>query len=58
MLRLMALTGTERRRMGERGREHVRTHHGLTRVVERWEELYQEVLARKRILLQPSLSPP
>jgi glycosyltransferase involved in cell wall biosynthesis len=58
MLRLMALTEAERRRMGERGREHVRTHHGLTRVVERWEELYREVLARKGILLQPSLSPP
>jgi glycosyltransferase involved in cell wall biosynthesis len=57
MLRLMGLTETERRRMGERGREHVRTHHGLTRVVERWEELYREVLARKGISLQPSLSP-
>lgn len=58
MLRLMELTEAERRRMGERGREHVRTHHGLTRVVERWEELYREVLARKGISLQPSLSPP
>jgi glycosyltransferase involved in cell wall biosynthesis len=58
MLRLMGLTETERRRMGERGREHVRVHHGLTRVVERWEELYREVLARKGISLQPSLSPP
>jgi glycosyltransferase involved in cell wall biosynthesis len=58
MLRLMGLTETERRRMGERGREHVRMHHGLTRVVERWEELYREVLARKGISLQPSLSPP
>jgi glycosyltransferase involved in cell wall biosynthesis len=58
MLRLMGLPETERRRMGERGREHVRTHHGLTRVVERWEELYREVLGRKGISLQPSLSPP
>jgi glycosyltransferase involved in cell wall biosynthesis len=58
MLRLMGLTETERRRMGERGREHVRTHHGLTRVVERWEDLYREVLARKGISLQPSLLPP
>jgi glycosyltransferase involved in cell wall biosynthesis len=58
MLRLMALNAPERRRMGERGREHVRTHHGLTSVVERWEELYRQVLLRKGILLQPSLSPP
>jgi glycosyltransferase involved in cell wall biosynthesis len=47
MLKLEALDPAERRRMGERGREHVRTHHGLTRVVERWEELYREVLERK-----------
>jgi glycosyltransferase involved in cell wall biosynthesis len=57
MLRLMEMTQTERRRMGERGREHVRTHYGLTRVVDRWEDLYREVLARKGISLQPSLSP-
>jgi glycosyltransferase involved in cell wall biosynthesis len=58
MLRLMGLSEAERRAMGERGREHVRSHHSLTRVVERWEELYREVLARKGISLQPSLSPP
>ena len=58
MLRLMGLSETERRRMGERGREHVRTHHGLSRVVDRWEELYREVLVRKGISLQPSLSRP
>jgi glycosyltransferase involved in cell wall biosynthesis len=58
MLRLMGLSEAERRAMGERGREHVRTHHSLTRVVERWEELYREVLARKGISLQPSLLPP
>ena len=57
MLRLAALDPAERRRLGEKGREHVRTHHGLTRVVERWEELYREVLARKGISLQPSLTP-
>ena len=58
MLRLMALSEADRRRLGERGREHVRTHHGLTRVVERWEDLYREVLARKGSALHPSLSPP
>jgi glycosyltransferase involved in cell wall biosynthesis len=58
MLRLMDLTETERRRMGERGRQHIRTRYGLTRVVEQWEELYREVLARKGISFQPSLSHP
>jgi L-malate glycosyltransferase len=58
MLRLMGLSEAERRRLGESGREHIRTHHGLTRVVERWEDLYREVLARKGISLQPQPSSP
>ena len=57
MWRLMGLTETERHTMGERGREHIRAQYSLTRVVERWEELYREVLARKGVSLQPSLSP-
>jgi glycosyltransferase involved in cell wall biosynthesis len=56
MSRLMALTAAERREMGERGREHVRANHGLTRVVERWEALYREVSVRKGLSLRPSLS--
>jgi glycosyltransferase involved in cell wall biosynthesis len=47
MLRLMALPESQRRSMGQRGAEHVRTHHGLVRVVERWEDVYRDVLARK-----------
>jgi glycosyltransferase involved in cell wall biosynthesis len=47
MLRLMELPAASRRAMGELGREHVRTHYGLTRVVDRWEDLYREVLARR-----------
>jgi glycosyltransferase involved in cell wall biosynthesis len=47
MLRLMGLSKAERRALGERGREHIRTNYGLHRVVERWEELYREVLAGK-----------
>lgn len=46
MLRLMAFEEAERRRMGERGSEHVRANHGLSRVVDRWEALYREVLRR------------
>jgi glycosyltransferase involved in cell wall biosynthesis len=57
MLRLMELPEAQRRSMGERGREHVRTHYGLSRVVERWEGLYREVLARKGLALAAPLSP-
>jgi glycosyltransferase involved in cell wall biosynthesis len=49
MLRLSALPEVERRSMGIRGMEHVRVHYGLGRMVERWEELYSEVLRRKGI---------
>ncbi|HET7425394.1 MAG TPA: glycosyltransferase [Gemmatimonadales bacterium] len=58
MLRLMRSSGEERRRMGERGRAHVRTHHGLARVVDRWLEVYRAAQERKGIRLEPSLSPP
>lgn len=51
MLRLMEVPEAQRRSMGERGREHVRTHHGLTLLVERWEDLYRAVLARKGLAL-------
>jgi glycosyltransferase involved in cell wall biosynthesis len=47
MVRLSGLPEGQRRSMGDRGREHIRTHYGLGRVAERWEELYREVLARK-----------
>jgi glycosyltransferase involved in cell wall biosynthesis len=48
MLRLGEMTDVERRLMGERGREHIRSHYGLARVADRWEEIYRAVLARKR----------
>jgi glycosyltransferase involved in cell wall biosynthesis len=57
MLRLMELSEDQRRSMGQRGHEHVRTHYGLGRVAERWEDLYREVLARKGLTLAPQLSP-
>jgi glycosyltransferase involved in cell wall biosynthesis len=56
MQRLMRLSPPERRTMGERGREHVRTHYGLHRVAEQWEGLYRELLARKGMSLAPQLS--
>jgi glycosyltransferase involved in cell wall biosynthesis len=57
MARLMELPDADRRSMGERGREHVRAHYGLSRVVERWEDLYREILARKGFALVSPLSP-
>jgi glycosyltransferase involved in cell wall biosynthesis len=54
MVRLAGMPEPQRRAMGERGREHVRTHYGLSRVVERWEGLYREVMARKGLTLAPS----
>jgi glycosyltransferase involved in cell wall biosynthesis len=56
MQRLMSLSGAERRSMGARGRDHVRTHYGLQRVAEQWEALYRELLARKGMQLSPRLS--
>jgi glycosyltransferase involved in cell wall biosynthesis len=57
MLRLMESSDGQRRSMGERGREHVRLHYGLGRVVDRWEELYREVWARKGLAVTATPSP-
>lgn len=56
MQRMMELSPAERRAMGERGREHVRAHYGLGRLVDRWEAVYSEVLARKGLTPAPTLS--
>jgi len=56
MLQLMDLSEVQRRAMGECGREHIRAHYGLSRVVERWEDLYRQVSARKGLKLAPTLS--
>jgi hypothetical protein len=40
--------------MGEWGREHIRTHYGLARVADRWEEIYRAVLTRNAPLKVPS----
>jgi glycosyltransferase involved in cell wall biosynthesis len=56
MIRLMGLSEAQRRAMGERGRDLVRTQYGLGRLVDRWEELYHEVLARKGLELSQPVS--
>jgi glycosyltransferase involved in cell wall biosynthesis len=57
MLRLMGLPESNRRAMGQRGRERVLSRYGLGRVVERWMDLYREVLARKGLALATRVSP-
>ena len=57
MLGLMELPAVQRRAMGERGRERVRSHFGLGQMVARWEALYREVLARRGLLPVTTLSP-
>lgn len=47
MLRLMALSGQERRAMGEAGRRYVEKYHSLGRVMQIWETLYLELLEKK-----------
>jgi len=56
MLRLMGLSDAARRAFGDRGAEHIRTHYGVSRALERWEELYREVLSRNGLVPEPSLS--
>jgi len=56
MLRLMELPEPERRAMGGKGRDHVRSHYGLERTVERWQEVYRDVLTRRGLLLPATLS--
>lgn len=55
MLRLMESSETQRRSLGQQGREHVRANYSLSRVVERWEGIYGEVLA-KRLPADPAPS--
>jgi glycosyltransferase involved in cell wall biosynthesis len=56
MLRLMDLPESQRRAMGERGRERVRSHFGLGQMVGRWEALYREVMARRGLIPATTLS--
>jgi glycosyltransferase involved in cell wall biosynthesis len=56
MVRLMGLPEAERRSMGERGQQHVQSHYGLRRLVDRWERLYRDVAERKGLSLAPTQS--
>lgn len=49
MLRLMQLSKNERQRMGREGRKHVEENFNIERVVNMWEALYRELLAKKGV---------
>lgn len=51
MLRLMSLSEEAQRRMGVAGRRFVEANYALDQVVDQWEELHRELLARKGINL-------
>jgi glycosyltransferase involved in cell wall biosynthesis len=53
MVRLGRLPEVRRRSLGRRGQEHIRSHYGLSRVAERWEEIYRDVLIRRGRLVNP-----
>lgn len=47
MLHLMNLSGEERWRMGEAGRQYIKGNYSMDRVVDIWEALYHELTLRK-----------
>lgn len=47
MRRMMNLPGRQRLAMGLAGKAHVETKHGLKNVVDRWEDLYREIVDRR-----------
>lgn len=51
MQRVMALPEPQRRAMGEAGRQHILANYDIERIVDRWETLYTELLAKKGIHL-------
>jgi len=49
MLKMMSLSEDERRAMGRAGRAHIEANYSLDRVVDQWENLYQDLLRKKGI---------
>ncbi len=52
MLRLMRMPEEERQAMGKAAREHIEVNFSLDRVVDQWEALYRELLAKKGIRVE------
>ena len=49
MLKLMNLSEEDRRKMGQNARQHIGQNFAMERVVDLWESLYRELLARKGV---------
>lgn len=49
MLKMMSLSEEERKAMGRAGRAHIEANYSLDHVVDRWEELYRDLLLKKGI---------
>ena len=51
MLRLADLPSDERRRLGQRGREHIEARYALPSIMDLWEGMYRELLASNDVPL-------
>ncbi len=49
MLKMMSLSENERGAMGRAGREHIEANYSLDHVVDRWEDLYRDLLRKKGV---------
>lgn len=49
MTRLQELPSEQRRKLGERGRQHIEHRYALPHIIDLWEELYRDLLARKNL---------
>lgn len=49
MLRLMNLAPEVRKQMGEAARQYIEANYSLERIVDQWERLYRELLAKKGV---------
>jgi glycosyltransferase involved in cell wall biosynthesis len=49
MLRLAELPPDQRRRLGELGREHIETRYSLPHIIDLWEAMYRDQLARRGV---------
>lgn len=54
MVRLAEMPPELRRQLGERGRRHIERRYALPHIVDLWEEMYRDLLARKDVPLTAS----
>ena len=52
MLKLMALSETKRKDMGEAGRAYIEANYSIEHIVDKWEELYIEFLRQKGYIVE------